>query len=557
MNQYAAQTRMDKFSSMLESYLKDMRKLKAENPNVWKQEYDDLYNELNNILLIHDNNPYESNKMFNSTIISKYDSFINYVYNNDVGSIAELKGSNERTKTLRAKRKDVNCPLCGYSLTTNSGTIYCANCGYTNDVSVTNSVRITSNNMKHIYKQLDALTGVRKAPCNIEKIIDYISIWLTDLQFIYCWLSSNNGKRLGQWISKYNELTDDIITVEFFDRKIERVPDNMFDYNVFKLFTDELYLMLEYATRYANENDSNMQLLPDERVIEIYQEFVMHNHRLPTIVDKITIDGVIYEIGLHANTLSLLYDVPQDHVKRKLERMFNTSLTHPGLMFNYKQVYKKSENPPKKYCYQQEYCWITNRTFHTEFITMPKRDKEAIVMIITKFNEYYKEQTYIKQDKGCNSPLYCCTIACVINLPYFRKYAELLRFIPVKDKNTVSHIRREFFNFETANQEMLEPFQHENATLVEDLVIEKKKPKRKSSPAKDKPTRKRKASPAKQKRSTHASDNENDGVTIDEQDDVLSMRFDNDNWLNDTIVSDGIYDDNVVGTTGSDNSDSF
>ena len=322
----------------------------------------------------------------------------------------------------------------------------------------TPNTRQTSNNNKHIFKQLDALTGTRKAPQNIVKIIDYISIWLTDLRYIYNWLNANGQKRYDQWVKKYQQLTDETITPMFFHRIIDRKPENMWEYNVYKLFTDELYAMLEDATRYSNENISNLANQPDELIVEVFSKFAKQFGRLPKINETIEHDGKVWEIGLFINNISLLADVPDNHIKAQLEKLIGFSLTMPGLMFNYKNVYKKSENPPKKYCYQQEYCWITNRTFHSSFVDISKQDKEAIANLIIRFNDYCKEQTYDFNAKACNSPLYCCTMICIVNLPYFQKYKRILNFIPVKDKSTSASIRKRFFDFEISHPDLIEPY---------------------------------------------------------------------------------------------------
>lgn len=463
MDCYFTPERVNTFVKTIETFITDMEKFQKEHPDSWKSDYDDLSESLYEVLNTIEDNPIEANKLFQSLPISKYDTFHNYVYNNDITSINSIKGSNERTKILRAKRSTNDCPFCGKPLILLDGSSVCENCGYTSDAkSSTPNTRTTSNNTKHTYKQLDALTGVRKAPSNISKIIDYIAIWLTDLHFIYDWLKSNGGKRYDQWVKKYSQLTDEYITQSFFNRVIERVPENKWDYNIFKLFTDELYSMLEYATRYSNERASNMDGLDEDYIVEIFESFVKANKRLPGITEEWVFEDERYEIGLYLNSLSLYYEVPYNHVKSKIERKLGCNLTMPGLMFNYKEVYTKSTNPPKKYCYQQEYCWIINRTFHTPFIDISKPDKEAIVNLILKFNDFYKEQAYAKSDKGCNSPLYCCTIACVLNLPYFQKYKRALEYIPIKDRSTASHIRREFFKFEVSHPELFEPYRKAN-----------------------------------------------------------------------------------------------
>ena len=474
MERYFDTERIIGFSRQVQSLIDEMHSFKTEHKNLWKQYYEDMIEELETISETIEDNVIEANKAFQALPVSKYDTFQSYVFNNDITAVTSIKGTNERTKTLRAKRKNNNCPICGGVLTLSDAGTTCHQCGYVGSIKVaTPNTRQTSNNNKHIFKQLDTLTGTHKAPQNISKIIDYISIWLTDLRYIYNWLNANGSKRYNQWVKKYQQLTDETITPSFFNRIIERKPENMWEYNVYKLFTDELYAMLEDATRYSNENLSNLSEQSDELIIKVFTAFAEKYGRLPSISETIELNGNVWEIGLFINNISLMPDVPETHIKSKLEQLIGFSLTLPGLMFNYKQVYKKSENPPKKYCYQQEYCWITNRTFHTSFVDMSKQDKEAIANLIIKFNDYCKEQTYAASDKTCNSPLYCCTIICVINLPYFQKYKRILNFIPVKDKATAASIRKRFFDFEISHPDLIEPYKHvSNETEAQNVVME-------------------------------------------------------------------------------------
>lgn len=460
------------FNRQIQSLIDEMNTFKTTHPNLWKQLYDDTIDELENIAEMIEDNIIEANKAFQSLPISKYDTFQSYVFNNDINALSVIKGTNERTKTLRAKRKNNDCPSCGCPLTLSDAGTVCNNCGYTGSIKQTTpNTRQTSNNNKHIFKQLDALTGTHKAPQNITRIIDFISLWLTDLRYIYNWLNADGSKRYNTWVKKYQQLTDETVSPQFFNRIIDRKPENMWEYNVYKLFTDEFYAMLEDATRYSNENVSNLTNQPDELIIDVFTAFAKKFGRLPKINETIEFAGKVWEIGLFINNISLLCETPPEHIKSKLEKLIGFSLTLPGLMFNYKQIYKKSENPPKKYCYQQEYCWITNRTFHTTFVNMSKQDKEAIANLIIKFNDYCKEQTYAASDKTCNSPLYCCTIICVINLPYFQKYKRILNFIPVKDKSTAASIRRRFFNFENTHPDLIEPYRVATSEVENQNII--------------------------------------------------------------------------------------
>ena len=479
---------VEEFRRSVTNMLNEMIDFRREHPHIWKPEYEDYVTQLNDIIVTIDDNPLDAQSMYSELPISKYDSFQTYIYNNDIDSVTHVKGSNERTRMLRAKRKTNNCPVCSRPLRFTDGSVTCDTCGYIQDTrAVSSTTRTTSNNTKHTYKQLDALTGIRKAPSNIAKIIDHISLWLTDLHYIYTWLVGIDTKRYDHWVARYYELTDESIKPDFFDRVIDRIPDNMWEYNLFKMFTDELYSMLEYAMRFSNEKTSNMESMDDDTVIAVVTAYIDEHRRLPTINDEYVIDGVHYEIGRFFNTLSLLADVPDDHIKTRLEKMLGRSLTLPGLMFNYREMYKKSDSPPKKYCYQQEFCWITNRTFNTPFIDITKADKEAIATLILSFNDYYKKQSFIKNDRGCNSPLYCCTIACVLSLPYFRKYLHALKFVPVKDRSTASHIQKEFFNFEVAYPELIRPYEMERDPLSEQEAVKDTMVKEKT-----KRTRKRK-----------------------------------------------------------------
>ena len=257
-----------------------------------------------------------------------------------------------------------------------------------------------------------------------------------------------------------------------------------------------------------------MEALTVDEQYKVFESYAKANKfKIPEIFEKYVYDGKEYEIGLMFNTLSLIVneslmkasvigeEQPQINVeslvnkaeeqrnvelyleklvslKKRLEVLYRPtlnsmrrrSLTIPGLMFNYRTVYSKSEAPPKKYCYQQEYCWLMNRVFNTPFVQMPKQDKDDIIKIILKFNEFYKDKICKQEEKSCNSPLYCCTIVCVLNLPYFQKYKNMLKFVPVKDNSTIASIRKTFFEFEIQHVDFIKPFKNKVRVVVEDSV---------------------------------------------------------------------------------------
>ena len=563
---YYNSKRIDNFEQNIKNLIIEIEQFKAQYPTLWVSDYDNILHELKDIsdLIIY--NPIDANTCYTELPLAKYDTFQSYVYNTNAKAITLLKCNTERTKTLRAKRRNITCPLCGNKLNNLDGTLQCESCDYIQEGKLASqSTRTMSNNTKHICKQLDALTGARKAPTNIAKIVDYITLWLTEPKYIAEWLkskdlnpleeyekangiesvsvepvnvpkgkgrkknvkktsNSSGSSSFDKWVKKYNEYTEEYITDSFFNKSIQRVPANVPDYNVFKLFMDEFYALLEHCHRCALEKASNMDVLSLEDQYNIFKQYAVENkYRLPVIFEKYVYKGVEYEIGLRFNSLSLLANndivkatvvsetlkdetliVGEEEMdksfsksielKRMLDILFKntlnamrrSSITIPGLMFNYKDVYNKSESPPKKYCYQQEYCWLMNRAFNTPFVHMPKQDKDDIIKIILKFNDFYKDRVCKQDDKICNSPLYCCTIVCVLNLAYFQKYKHALKFVPVKDNSTIAFIRKAFFEFEIQYTDFLKPFKNANRVVnddveeheVKEIVVKKRRGKK-------------------------------------------------------------------------------
>jgi hypothetical protein len=316
--------------------------------------------------------------------------------------------------------------------------------------------KITLDNTKHIIKQIDNILGLKKAPANMSKIIKYISIWLTDLQHIEKWLQHEN--RYMQFIKKCSARMDEEITPEFFSRVIERTPQNMWEYSIFKLFMDEFYLLLERAKSCSN-TQSNMDGLPREQVLEIVKDW----HDGGKNMQK-------YEVENYLTELSIIYNCPETHIKFDIERIMEKSITLPGLMFNFTEVYSKNENIPRKYNYQQEYAYITHETFHKPYITISNSDKDIIIFFILKFNEYYKELNFKETGKHTNAPLYCCSLTCILELPFLQQYKEVLSLIPLKDKPAYTNINAKWFKFITDNKDLISKYIKRNDSTEEEAV---------------------------------------------------------------------------------------
>lgn len=450
-----------KFIAKLNSFIEEITSTKQSiDPKLWKAEYDIMYDKLIDILDMSYGDIITSMEMFYEMTISKYDSFANYIYNNDINMIKFKKGNNERTKMLRAKRKDILCPECNHPLVKTDSSLLCNSCGYVSDLkcNATNN-RSSSDTNKHTNKQLDAITGTKKPPANIVKIINYVSIWLTDLKFIHAWLVSND--KLQSWMKKYHMITDEHISSSYFNKVVPQIPDNMYECDIYKLFTDELYLLLENCKRFSKAPSSNMEALSHEQIVQIFEHYIgIHGKIIPEFDAKIECNGINYEIGLFVNKLSLIYDPPEGSIKPIIDSLFGHSITTPGLMFNFNDIYEQSDNVPKRYNLTQEYIYITHETFNVPYINMTVQDKAVIVNLILQFNDFYKKESYKKCGKECNAPLFCCSLTCVLTqLPYFYKYKDTLRFIPIKDKGTSLHIKSEWFKFACQHKELITPYE--------------------------------------------------------------------------------------------------
>lgn len=469
------------FNAKITALIKEISDFQEKSPNLWKEEYSFIQLDLEEVLdLNNDGNFQDAEEKFNTLVISKHENFDNYVKQDNQSEANMIRGNNVRVKLSRAKRKNKKCPICNTELNIKDNTYVCRKCDYTADVKTAkNKNTIKANENIYIQKQLSGITGVKKPPANIIKIIPYISTWLTEMKYIINWLKFKSETQTVQtkrmiasklnyyedWKNKYYNLTDDIVDDDF--PKIVR-PKNVENYmncELFKLFTDELFRMLVYAKSCSKIGISNMEVMEKKDIIKVFEKYIEEKGQVKPDLDetfRCTINedepNKEYDIGHYINELSLLFSVPSDHVKHDLEKMFNISLTIPGLMFNFKEVYNINENVPQCYNYAQEYPYIIHETFKIPYANISIKVKELITDIMVKFNEFHKKSGDVDA-KNSNSPLFCCTLENILDLPYFQEYKDaVMKFLPKKDKNTVGFIKTKFFMFINEESEYLKQF---------------------------------------------------------------------------------------------------
>jgi hypothetical protein len=470
---------IEDFPEMIEKYISEISKLK--NDKKFKTFTNEMKNkvigELSEMRSIYDFNPNIAKDTFAKHPLSQYDTLIGYI-NNEYSDSS--KTPIERSKSLRTKRKNMKCPECGKTLHMNRDIMLCK-CGYQSEYKVTSiNNNICSDNSKHTYKQLDAILGLKRPPSNITKIVMYIAIWLTDYSYIYKWLCNSTKKTkkdfetpLIEWMNKYYNITGIKITNAFFYTKPkERIPENSIDSNLFKLFMDEFYTMTERCKNISKNYVSNMEQLDFDNKIKIMREYVKSKGiTFPSLDEVFTFNKTQYEVGQFFNNARLTVD-NDDSLKSELNKIFKTDITFPGLMFDFNVFYPKGENIPRKYNYQQDYIYILHYTFNVPYIEMSMSDREEICSIILKFNNFYKNEFFTNNEKRCNSPLYCCSLSCLLDLPYFRKYKDILNIIPSKDKGTSNLIKNTWFKFMQKNPELIKQYTNNTDITKSNQIME-------------------------------------------------------------------------------------
>lgn len=401
-----------------------------EKTHTLDEKYIHLKSQLENILTIAQLNESIGYTMFNEMRISKFNTFDSYVRYVDM-NIATNCNSNERTKLLRAKRINKRCPECGEEILQTKNEIKCESCGFVFSSQLHGSTKQPNDANKHISKQIGNIIGIKRPPNNIKFLIPYITTWLTDLKYLHSWLIYRN---------KLNVLPSDFD----YSRILDRIPENKFDTDTFKIIMDEFQQLLETIRLYGNVNTTRFSTLQLDKQLLIVSSFIDTNNRIPKPKETYLYENIVYEIGSYVLQLSI--NPLDDHPIAKLFEEKGFSIYLPGLSFNACDILGKC-TIPKKYNFIQEYIYIIHEVFNYQYIDISSIDQNILIDIIVKFNNFFKERNR-KEDKDCNSPLFCCVLRYIIeDLPYFNKYKRVLDILQIKDENTTLFIAREWFIF--------------------------------------------------------------------------------------------------------------
>lgn len=119
---------------------------------------------------------------------------------------------------------------------------------------------------------------------------------------------------------------------------------------------------------------------------------------------------------------------------------------------------------------------MSHIAFNVQYVMIRPNDKIAIESIIKEFNKYYKtKQEEIKIGKF-NSPLFYCSLHCIITkLKYFEVYDKILSIIPDKyiHSKAMILITSIFILFINDNPDFIAPYRLENKAFIQDIETNK------------------------------------------------------------------------------------
>lgn len=444
----------------VKKYIHEGETIKLKLPHIWK--YDD---ELESLKRLIDNTNLPEIMIadrFRSMKISNFNTFAEYIKHEDITTISVTFPT-----VIKTSVNLIRCSDCHNVITSmKDGQSYCEHCkkiiAQKSDGNLT--TQEIADPSKHQMKQLKMITHEIKWPASIEKILPYITLWFSDKSYLKTYLEFAKKKQL--WFKKYRKFTGREIDDSFFETELENVQSN---YNLFKMYTDVFYEMTNDMMNYRNR-ESNMSSFGAEKICEICQKYYDFYKTVP-ILDHdapntfpFEIDGreIECEIG-NFIARQLVIDLNyRTNLKQRLRDIFKIDLKLPGLMFCYDEVFigKKKIKTPAKYNYQQYYAAIINKVYGIPFESISNVDKQLICDIMMDFNDFIQN---IKKDttgKKGNSILWDVNLRCVLQLPYFRCYKNIYKFLPSKNSPKIDPIYEYWTSYLVRNDHKMSMYKY-------------------------------------------------------------------------------------------------
>lgn len=405
-------------------------------------------------------------------ILADYPTVMDYMSAVSLDVMRYANKTSSRTKTKRLSSKITSCKVCGGKVHISGKSVICDECGEIEPI-VSKTGKSKSNNIKHTKNKIECLIGMMDPPHKIIEIEKYAAEWLLHMKWLYDWLEYKEKtfvmmksdftkeKWLNNLHEKYSLHPRDEKGIWSMD--IKPIEKYRWRFAEYKLIITEFHAMLCECDRLAANEFliTNMISLNQDKQLPILKAYYEENKRVPQPKETYVYNDVTYDIGNFINMIKLTHR--EDDFKKEIDDIFNENIRLPGLMFDFLSL--SSKKAIDRFTLTEAYSYIIHKTFQFPFMNIPSSDIEKMLELIQHFdlwmNEYatkYKpKSTELKKN---NSKLYTCKLQCILKLPYFYKYIELVTFLPEKGEDTVASIQRYWRIFIVAreNHDIIEPY---------------------------------------------------------------------------------------------------
>ena len=446
---------------------------------IWNNDCEDIINELKNIQTLYDIDPRRAIGNFRSLEISHYESFGDYIKSKN----AAAAGCKFSTTAKQTKRKKC-CPNClstKFEYDNSNGIYICSVCKTNIGKKQSNQLitKDTNNESKHIMKQINIISGnISNPPQQVIKVLPFINTWFVDKSHILEWLKYSGRYQL--FIDKYYEETKNKIDESFFKEPLKYGIENLCSYAVFKMFTDEFYMLTDRVRSY-NVFNSNVLLLTPEQQFELCNVYISkYGQTLPSdnFIFEYSFDGnpeklQKYELG----TYFIYWKINDIHfnnpIHQQLNKMFNQNIILPGLIFEYPEICGTKGKILQKYNYQQNYIFIIKNVYKIDLIEIIPHDKQKIIELMIDFNNFVKQLKSIEENKKHNACLWQVVLMLILKMPYYRCYSNIIPILPIKSLMTTLEIQEHWAFYRLMNKEKLKPYLTTLRTKVDNSTTAK------------------------------------------------------------------------------------
>ena len=430
----------------LDEFNEEISSLKADDETI-----EQIRSILDDLNTLRDLNEEQCNTECTMYEIFEYDSLKDYIMSKTGGSTIQ----NKKTVSHRSKNKNTKCQNCGGELSMKGNILICSKCGH--ESSTSRNTSSISDNYKHIQKQLNALVGLKTVNKKVRLLEPYLRDWILHRHYLRDWLTFTNT--MDKWIKKYNR-KNSTIDESYFD---ENLPAEL-EYDVIRLYIFEFHKMITYCS-VVTKSTCNMMLCSPEEQLEVCREYAKDNYgknyREVLIDGLFNYDGRIFELSSFFSKLAIknygnemvMNGMVDDDDIGEIMKIIGVNLSIPGLNFPFDEIIGISMKIPQVYTILQDFPFILNDVYAVPYVKISKKELDDIFNIIIDFNTYYK----MRESRGqkYNSPMYHVVLRNVIMLNRYRKYSDIINFIPKKGDITTSKIDKIWIMYMSEHEELL------------------------------------------------------------------------------------------------------